>query len=222
MGLLSVLLAMTHYLSIEIGNAREVAQRKSITNEFKNLVLALHNFDDTFTELPFPVCYEQTTNHHRCGNYEPNLKPLYSWRFELLPFLLPHGADGSWDLAWDAPENLNWEYGGYRFNLEDDWDSDAPNTRVFVITGPGTVLGDGKYELPGSIEEAPADAILIVEVCNSGLHWMAPGDFDIRTMPQTINALDGKGISGIGRDGFHVGFVDGRACAWVMILRSQN
>ena len=38
--------------------------------------------------------------------------------------------------------------------------------------------------------------ILLVEVRNSGTHWMQPGDFDIRTMPRTINDPAGKGISG--------------------------
>jgi hypothetical protein len=38
---------------------------------------------------------------------------------------------------------------------------------------------------------------------------MQPGDFDIRTMPRSINAPDGRGISSRYRYGFHVIFADG-------------
>ena len=38
---------------------------------------------------------------------------------------------------------------------------------------------------------------------------MEPRDFDIRTMPHTINAPDGKGISSGFPGGFHVLFADG-------------
>ena len=89
------------------------------------------------------------------------------------------------------------------------FDNPAKTTRIFAITGPGTAFGDNETELPRSIKDLDVDTILIVEVRNSGTHWMEPGDFDIRTMPQTINAADGKGISSIHRTGFHVGFADG-------------
>lgn len=205
MGVLAVLFAAAHYLSIGIGNAREVAQRKRITNNFKHVLIGFRNFDDTFTKLPRPTCYEPTAN-----KYEPNLKPLYSWRFAILPFLQSSSKEMFLDLSWDAPENLRFLNDGVPYTLE-NWQTIATDTRVFAITGPNTVFGDGQYELPASLDDAPADTILIVEVRDSDLNWMAPGDFDIRTMPESINAPDGKGISGIGRDGFHIGFVDGRA-----------
>jgi len=60
----------------------------------------------------------------------------------------------------------------------------------------------------------PPAAILLVESRSSGIPWPAPGDFDIRTMPRTINAPDGKGISGQIPGGFVVLFADGDA--WFM------
>ena len=42
----------------------------------------------------------------------------------------------------------------------------------------------------------------------SGVPWPAPGDFDVRTMPQTISASDGEGISSRCPGGFHVIFGD--------------
>lgn len=39
---------------------------------------------------------------------------------------------------------------------------------------------------------------------------MQPGDFDIRDMPHTINATDGRGVSGRYPGGFQVLFSDGQ------------
>lgn len=59
------------------------------------------------------------------------------------------------------------------------------------------------------LRDCESDMILLVESRNSGINWMEPRDFDIRTMPRTINAQDGSGISGHTKYGFHVLFADG-------------
>src|SRR5262249_46601631 len=91
------------------------------------------------------------------------------------------------------------------------WTEDSPaevfHTNIFAITGPGTAFEPGKQV---RLKDLPGSLILIVEVRNSGVHWMQPGDFDVRTMPRTINAPDGKGISGVLARGFHIGFADGQ------------
>ena len=84
---------------------------------------------------------------------------------------------------------------------------------ILAITGPGTAFGDGK-ELPMATKNVPPQTILCVETRASGVPWPAPGDFDIRTMPQTICGLDGKGISSRNAGGFHVTFADGRV--WLL------
>lgn len=79
-----------------------------------------------------------------------------------------------------------------------------------AITGPGTALGDGEFESPRKLDDIDSsNTILAVESANSGFHWMEPGDFDIRTMPRTINDKSGRGISSRHRTGFHVLFADG-------------
>jgi hypothetical protein len=62
-------------------------------------------------------------------------------------------------------------------------------------------------------EVAPHDAILVVEVNHSGIHYRQPGDLDIRTMPREINPPKGVGISSALGDRFHVGFADGAVWA---------
>jgi hypothetical protein len=53
-----------------------------------------------------------------------------------------------------------------------------------------------------------------VETRSSGIPWPAPGDFDIRTMPRTVCARDGKGISSRNAGGFHLIFADGQV--WLL------
>lgn len=79
-----------------------------------------------------------------------------------------------------------------------------------AITGPGTAFGDGQFEPPKKLADLDAaNTILAVETASSGLHWIQPGDFDVRTMPRTINDPTGRGISSRHKTGFHVLFADG-------------
>lgn len=91
-----------------------------------------------------------------------------------------------------------------------------PETIVLAITGPGTAFGDGAGP-PSSLTKIPPATIIAVETRQSGIPWPAPGDFDIRTMPQTINAPDGKGIAGRHPDGFRAIFADGQV--WLISYR---
>jgi hypothetical protein len=82
-----------------------------------------------------------------------------------------------------------------------------------AVVGPGTAFGDGD-DIPASLAGLSSGVILLVESRQSGIPWPAPGDFDIRTMPRTIDAPGGTGISGCHPGGFCVLFADGQV--WFM------
>jgi hypothetical protein len=65
-----------------------------------------------------------------------------------------------------------------------------------------------------ALKDVPPATILAVETRSSGIPWPAPGDFDIRTMPRTVCARDGKGISSRNPGGFHLIFADGQV--WLL------
>lgn len=88
-----------------------------------------------------------------------------------------------------------------------------PETKLLAITGPGTAFGDGTGR-PMAVKDAPPATILTGETGTSGIPWPAPGDFDIRTMPRTVCARDGKGTSSRNAGGFHVSFADGQV--WLL------
>jgi hypothetical protein len=65
-----------------------------------------------------------------------------------------------------------------------------------------------------ALNDVPSATVLAVETRSSGIPWPAPGDFDIRTMPRTVCARDGRGISSSNAGGFHVVFADGQV--WLL------
>jgi hypothetical protein len=138
-------------------------------------------------------------------NADPESKPLLSWRAQLT-----HVFNGNqrvdFQSPWDSPTNSALAGPCYVF-CQPEGRKTTGETCFLAITGPGTAFGDGTSP-PLAITKIPGDTILIVETRHSGLHWMQPGDFDIRTMPRTINAADGTGIGGAFRDDFLVGFAD--------------
>jgi len=134
-----------------------------------------------------------------------NGERLLSWRVWLtdhsLP--LPGGSRADYHKSWADPRNLRTAAKG-EFDFTRNAAEDA--TTILAITGPGTVFDEGAST---PLKSAPTNAIVLVEVRNSGIHWMSPRDFDVRTMPRTINDAEGRGISGETSLGFHVAFADG-------------
>ena len=129
--------------------------------------------------------------------------------------------DVSWDRSqsWDSPSNrgLVWRSSCFsadeisvraKYQSSETGEKLFPETNVMAIIGPGTPFGDGDTP-PLPLAGLPPGAILLVESRASGIPWPAPGDFDIRNMPQTINAPSGNGISGRYSGGFTVLFADG-------------
>jgi len=140
---------------------------------------------------------------------------LWSWRVEIIPYLESMPASLNHVEGWSSPANRKilqkygcyFSYGDPQGSLQDS--NLFLDANALAITGPDTAFGRGD-EYPKRRKELPDDIILIVEVRASGIPWPAPGDLDIRTMPQTINSPDGRGISSKYVGGFHVIFADGQ------------
>lgn len=128
------------------------------------------------------------------------MRPLYSWRFSILPYIESGGPRRDLDKSWYAPANSA-ESGNKSFFYCLTGVTTSPacyDTNVVAITGEGTAF-DGK---PHTMEELPGDLILLITVAKSGIHWMEPGDVDITDIPDSIAAgITGKGV--------HVAFADG-------------
>src|SRR5262245_14462685 len=75
---------------------RESSRRAQASNNMKEIMLALHNYHDTYGSFPPAVVTDA------------NGKPLYSGRVLLLPFLEQNALHSSFDLTqpWDSPGNM--------------------------------------------------------------------------------------------------------------------
>ncbi len=196
-----------------IETVRDQGDRKDTGMSFQEIGLGVTNYSMVFGHLPFPVRQASPGRSVETGSANGAGRPLYSWRVEIVPYL--ESWHGSWDKsqAWNSAANkelleLSSFYAYDAARQSGAKDRTFPDANALAITGPGTAFADINQR-PMALKDVPPNTILVVESRASGIPWPAPGDFDIRTMPQTINRPDGKGISSRHAGGFHVIFADG-------------
>ncbi len=223
-------------LAAGIWGARTVRQmetRQKTDRHFREIALALQDYAECEARclqvangrLPFPVRRAALRQPHEATLglpeqlaqrlYRSNGKgeTLFSWRAEITPYLENSGAGLNRLKRWDEHPNrevLLWYSVYYSYGDDNGCQTGRkpfPDTNAMAVTGPGTAFGDLAHP-PKSLADVPSGTILIVEAARSGVPWPAPGDFDVRTMPQTISASDGEGISSRCPGGFHVIFGD--------------
>ena len=177
---------------------RTPAKRTLCSNNLKQLALALHNYHDAYGS--FPPAYIADVQG----------RPMHSWRVLVLPFL----EDGRvydqyrFDEPWDGPNNRRLHAQINRvFRCPSDATSAAGMTNYVVVAGAGTVFPNEGCVRFDQITDALGDTLLVVEVHNSGIHWLEPRDLHVTQMAGTINPAAGQGISSVHR-GANVVFAD--------------
>ena len=127
-------------------------------------------------------------------------KPLSSWRFRVLRWLHGERSEG-FDFCWLDSTYYQIYCAPMQYYCFDD--KTQLQTNVVAVTGPGTAFSAKDV----SWTDLDYDTILLVEIADSGIHWMEPGDLDIRHITSELTAgLDGAGV--------HVGFADGEV--WLL------
>jgi prepilin-type processing-associated H-X9-DG protein len=69
---------------------------------------------------------------------------------------------------------------------------------------PGTTPGNSE-----KIGKGASQTAFLVEVANSGIHWMEPRDLEMSSFDPTINSTSGRSISSNHVGGANVAFADG-------------
>jgi prepilin-type processing-associated H-X9-DG protein len=141
---------------------------------------------------------------------------MHSWRVLLLPFVdqAPLYAQYRFDEPWDGPNNRKLAdkivYAYTCYSDDHGGKGGAPTMTSYVaIVGPDTAWPEhGAASLP-DIKDGTINTLLVVEVANSGIHWMEPRDLHVVQMAPTINAKSGQGISSRDTGGAHVLLADG-------------
>lgn len=181
---------------------REDARLTECRSNLKQLLLAFHNYHDSYGS--FPPAY--TTDAEG--------KPVHSWRVLLRPYL--ESSDFYWhyrlDEAWDSTHNRHLAE-EYRAMAMDCPSADHPEgpllANYVVVVGPGTAFPGGKSTSLADITDGPENTILVVETMHSNVLWSEPRDLRTDEMSFRINDPNHPSISSAHRGVVNVGFADG-------------
>jgi len=185
-------------------NTREAGRRNQCLTNMHQVLLALQSYEGTYGCLP-PAYTADAQG-----------KPMHSWRVLILPYMQEQSLYDQYDLAepWDGPNNkkLHSTLVGV-FSCPSDNKSPGTDTSYVAIVGPGTAWPGATSTSKQMVTDGLSDTILLVEVANSGIHWMEPRDLPIAAVSAGINPTGGSPGGAISSE--HPGvvntvFMDGR------------
>lgn len=161
--------------------------RMQCGNHLKQIAIALLNYHSVFES--FPPAFIADAN----GN------PLHSWRVLILPFCEGKPIFDNYDFnePWDGPNNsklatqiLPWARCPAHSKKQPPLE-----TNYVAVVGPQTMWPGAKATKLTDLADGTSNTIMVVEVENSGIHWMEPRDLHVTQMPMVINPPSGQGIS---------------------------
>jgi hypothetical protein len=134
----------------------------------------------------------------------------------ILPFLDSEEADALYgryrfDEPWDGPNNrklLDTRLRCYECPSEE---SEEPRTSYLAVVGPQTLWpGDGCTR-KDEVADGTSRTVAVVEVVDTGIHWIEPRDLHVVQMAPRINPAAGQGVSSRHYEGAQVLHADGCA-----------
>jgi prepilin-type processing-associated H-X9-DG protein len=176
-------------------SARPAAYRAQCVNNLKQIVLALHTYEQTYHALP------------PAYTVDAQGRPLHSWRTLILPYLELNQLYQTIDLSkpWNDPANakaLHTDLGVFRCPVP----AVAANTTTYLaIAGPNGCLIPGKSRRLAEITDAHASTMIVIEAGEeNAVPWMAPVDAN-----ETLVMSLGPDTQFHHPGGMNAGFVDG-------------
>lgn len=178
-----------------LGTARQAAQRAQQTNNFKQIMLAMHNYHDTYGHFPPAVISDVDSGMKR------------SWRVELLPFLEAHGGlyqQYRKDQPWDSEANkavLAKMPDVYR---HPSMPEGTTNASIFAAVGKGLVFekDDKDGTKLSEITDGTSNTVAVVEAKRE-IPWTKPEDIEFDLSQEEMLEL------GFVPEGWIVGLCDG-------------
>jgi prepilin-type processing-associated H-X9-DG protein len=162
-----------------------VAHNYDCRSAMKNIVLGLREYHDEYGAFP-PVQISDENGH-----------PMHSWRVLILPYI--GGRDlyerYCFDEPWNGPNNqklMESSFTGYHCPAALD---SHFTTNYVAVVGPETVWPVGGTRSVPDVTDGASDTVAVVEIHNSGIHWMEPRDLELSSMPLKVNAEEGRGVS---------------------------
>jgi prepilin-type processing-associated H-X9-DG protein len=230
--LLLVLIVLVILILPAIETARPAARRMQCTNNIKQLLLAVHNYHDTYKCLP-PA--SSSIGLKPVGDYEEFAIDVtqevdvsdsdeWSWRVRILPFCEGQSLYDAFNFnePWDSEHNLSVaETVPYGLSCPSDKYPEPdvkminghgiPLTNYVMITGPGTVgTPDGKPLTLNDVKDGTGQTLMIVEVFGENRPaWTEPVDITLDSLMRGVNAEVGMSIGSQHQGGANIGLCDG-------------
>ena len=195
-----LLLLLVALLLPAFEHAGPAARRAACQNHLKQLGLALHNYHDVYGCFPPAIVYDEDG------------RPMHSWRVLILPYIeeQPLYDQYRFDEPWDGPNNRKLAGRSLSiFRCPETEDPKSTMTDYVAVIGPNTVWPEEGTTTLDDITDGSSNTILLVEVKNSGIHWMEPRDLHVRQMAPGINPAAGQGIASRHSGVANVLFADG-------------
>lgn len=160
--------------------------------------------------------------HEEYGSFPPAYiadkagRPMHSWRVLLLPFLGQTQVykEYRFDEPWNSSNNskLGLRLAGL-YVCPEEYGLKGRNrvtmTSYVAVLGPDTMWpGNGAVKF-SDVKDGSGKTISVVEIKNSGIHWLEPRDLEFSSMASTVNHPSIPGISSVHKKGAKVLFVDG-------------
>lgn len=133
------------------------------------------------------------------GTYPPayiadeNGKPMHSWRVLILPYIGQQDLYDAYDFSepWNGPNNRQLHDEVVElYQFQNRYASDEERATAYVaIVGAETMWpGEVPVELTNRPFESLGRTIQLVEVENSGIHWMEPRDLRMETLQECLDS----------------------------------
>lgn len=199
--------------------SRDAARTMNCANNMKQLAIAVHNYHDTYAQLP-PVVIVNDKG-----------ASIHSWRPTLLPYLKAQQPYYHWDEPWNGPFNRKLAYGlpvhipppprgskgrGHDGPLNLAWPyvcSCREHVSYYGVQYFAVVGDETAWPLSGNIKlddisDGGENTVLFVESHNLESIWSEPKDLQFDTMSFVINDTLAPCISSPHRRGPLVAFAD--------------
>jgi len=196
-----VLAALFSYFRESLADAKEASRRAACISNLKHVGSALHYYADVHGSFPPAYIADKSG------------KPMHSWRVLILQELGYQSLYDryNFDEPWDGPNNSQLHDEIVRVYSCPSKQAGAKwaDTSYVVVIGPGTAFPGKRGVKLSEFTDGTSNTITVVEVANSGIHWMEPRDLDITKLAPTGKPLARLGASSNHAIHVSAGFADG-------------
>ena len=184
--IVAMLAASGIWLGFGIRNWRREALASCSQCPLNQIILALHNYHDVYGS--FPPAYVA----------DEQGQPMHSWRALILPYCDSQKLYEEYDFSepWNGPQNSQ------LFDRDPGVLGCIPHglrkpgwTNIVAITGLGTAFPGTSVTRLSEFQDGPANTILIAEIADQKVPWLAPIDLSMEEAVRDWNGPPDAGIA---------------------------